>query len=75
MKLKAKRVNEENFAKFGTFLDPYNIKSVCLGNEKEELFYPDALSFCFSAGTLISVSPIIVQKNDGVHGAFMHFRQ
>lgn len=62
MKLKAKMINEEDFSKFGTFLDPYNIDTVCLGDEKEELFYPDALTFCFSAGTLISLSACSVQK-------------
>lgn len=62
MKLKAKQINEEVFSKFGTFLDPYNIKTVCLGDEKEELFYPDALTFCFSAGTLTSLSAVVVQK-------------
>ena len=62
MNLKAKKINKDDFAKYGTFLDPNNIKTVCLGDEKEQLFCPDALTFCFSAGTLISLSIIIVQK-------------
>ncbi|MFC2145395.1 hypothetical protein ACFLQQ_03600 [Actinomycetota bacterium] len=62
MELKAKMINEEGFSKYGTFLDPHNIKTVKLGDEKGELFYPDSLTFNFSAGTLISLSTIIVQK-------------
>lgn len=62
MKLKAKMINEKDFSKYGTFLDPYNIKTTKLGDEKGELFYPDSMSFNFSAGTLISLSTIIIQK-------------
>jgi hypothetical protein len=62
MILKAKKINEEDFSKFGTFLDPYNIKSVCLGNENEELFYPDSMTLCFAASTLFSLSVISVSK-------------
>ncbi len=62
MKLKAKMINEEDFSKYGTTLDPYNIKTTELGDKKSELFYPDSLTFCFSAGTLIGLSTIIVQK-------------
>ena len=62
MKLKAKMINEKDFSKFGTFLDPYNIKTIKLGDEKGELFYPDSLPFCFSEGNLISLSTIIIQK-------------
>jgi ureidoglycolate hydrolase len=62
MKLKAKKLNEGDFAKFGTFLDPHSIKTKCLGDKKELLFYPDSLTFCFSAGTLISLSTIVIQK-------------
>jgi hypothetical protein len=62
MKLIAKMINEDDFAKFGTFLDPYNIKTLKLGEEGGELFYPDSLPFCFSFGNMISLSTIIVQK-------------
>ena len=62
MKLKAKMINEEDFSKFGSFLNPYKIKTTRLGDEKGELFYPDSLTFCFSTGTLTSLSTIIVQK-------------
>ena len=30
MKIKAKKINEKDFSKFGTFLDPYNVKSEIL---------------------------------------------
>ncbi len=62
MKLKAKLINEKDFNKYGSFLDPYNIKSLELGDKNSELFYPDSLTFCFSSGTLISLSTVIVQK-------------
>lgn len=62
MKLKAKKINEDDFSKFGTFLDPYDVKTTCLGDEKSELFYPDALTFCFSTSTLVSLSTVIAQK-------------
>ena len=66
MKLKAKMINEEDFSKYGTFLNPYNIKTICLGNKNEELFYPDSLTFSFSNSTLIGLSAIVVQKRSMV---------
>jgi len=62
MILKAKKINEEDFLKFGTFLDPYNVKSICLGNEDEELFFPDSMTLCFSTSTLFSLSVVRVTK-------------
>ena len=66
MKLKAKLIDEEDFSKYGTFLDPYNIKTTSLGDEKSILFYPDSLTFCFSAGTLIGLSAVVVKKRPKV---------
>ena len=62
VKLKTKMINEEDFPKFGNFLDPYNIKTTRLGDEKGELFYPDSLPFSFSAGTHISLCTVVLQK-------------
>ena len=62
MKLKAKKINEEDFSKFGTFLDPYNIKTVKLGDEKGELFYPDSLSFHSTSGNLMNLGNLVVQE-------------
>jgi len=62
MKIKAKKINEKDFSKFGTFLDPYNVKSVCLGNPDEELFYPDSMVFTFATSTLMSVDVVQVKK-------------
>ena len=69
MKLKAKMINLEDFSKYGTFLDPYDIKTTELGDEKSELFYPDSLTFHFSTGTLISLSTIIIQKRPMIEHA------
>jgi len=62
MKLKAKLINEKDFNQYGSFLDPYNIKTLELGEKNSGLFYPDSLTFCFSSGTLVGLSTVIVQK-------------
>jgi hypothetical protein len=62
MILKAKKIDSESVAEFGTFLDPDNVESICLGDPEEELFYPDSMTFCFATSTLFSLSVVKVKK-------------
>ena len=62
MKVKAKMINKEDFSKFGSLLDPYNIKTTRLGDEKGSHFYPDALQFSFPSDSISSLCIITLQK-------------
>ncbi len=62
MEIQVEKITKDNFAEFGSVLDPYNCGEALKGYGEEVLFHPDKMPLTFAGGSVISVCPLIIKK-------------